>query len=60
MKNRLPFFVKMYAKDGEKDLEKVIDGMDPDKIDWAITQAQNTIIKNGLKWTEIKLTKETE
>jgi hypothetical protein len=51
---QIALFVQMYAKDGEKDIEKVIDGMDPDKIDWAITQAQNTIIKNGPKWTEIK------
>jgi hypothetical protein len=51
---QIALFVQMYAKDGEKDIEKVIDVMDPDRIDWAITQAQNTIIKNGLKWTEIK------
>ena len=46
-------FIHMYGK-GEKDLEKVIDEIAPDKIDWAITQVQNTLIKNGHQWIKIK------
>ena len=46
-------FIRMYGKD-ETELEKVIDGIDPDKIDWAITQVQNTLIKNGHQWIKIE------
>ncbi len=39
-------FARMYGRFGYNDnIYTVIDGMDPDKLDWAMTQVKNTLDK---------------
>lgn len=41
-------FKRMYSpKDLSKPIEKVVGGMDPEKIDWAVTQVENTLKKKS-------------
>lgn len=42
-------FRRMYSfKDLKKPIDEVVDGMDPDKLDWAMQQVQRTLDKKGL------------
>lgn len=38
-------FKCMYSKDTSLPIDKVVDNMSPEKIDWAMTQCENTLKK---------------
>lgn len=45
-------FKRFYSKKADKlndSIENVVENMDVDKIDWAISQTERTIEKNGIK-----------
>jgi len=48
-KNQL-LFKRMYShQDTDKPIDKVVDDMTTDKLDWAMTQVQNTLEEQKIK-----------
>lgn len=39
-------FVRMYGQNKYRSITETVDHMDSEKIDWALTQIENTLIKN--------------